>query len=71
MVTAEGTDGLTQRMYDTEEQLLAERQARVSSSSTVTEAILITSLFLALVLFIVHHQLLMDQVSARTRAETA
>jgi signal transduction histidine kinase len=71
VVTAEGTDGLTQRMYDTEEQLLAERQARVSSSSTVTEAILITSLFLALVLFIVHHQLLMDQVSARTRAETA
>jgi signal transduction histidine kinase len=71
VVTAEGTDGLTQRMYDTEEQLLAEREARVSSSSTVTEAILITSLFLALVLFIVHHQLLMDQVSARTRAETA
>jgi len=71
VVTAEGTDGLTQRMYDTEEQLLAERQARVSSSSSVTEAILISSLFLALVLFIVHHQLLMDQVSARTRAETA
>jgi signal transduction histidine kinase len=71
VTTAEGTDGVTQRMYDAEEQLLAERQARVGSSSTVTEAILITSLFLALVLFIAHHQLLMDQVGARTRAETA
>ena len=32
---------------------------------------MITSLFLALVLFLVHHQLLMDQVAARARAETA
>jgi signal transduction histidine kinase len=69
--TAAETDVLTQRMYDAEEQLLAQRQARVSNSSTITEAILITSLFLALVLFLVHHQLLMDQVAARARAETA
>jgi signal transduction histidine kinase len=69
--TAAETDVLTQLMYDGEEQLLAQRQARVSNSSTITEAILITSLFLALVLFLVHHQLLMDQVAARTRAETA
>ena len=69
--TAAETDVLTQRMYDAEEQLLAQRQARVSNSSTITVAILITSLFLALVLFLVHHQLLMDQVAARGRAETA
>ena len=69
--TAAETDVLAQRMYDAEEQLLAERQARVSNSSTMTEAILITSLFLALVLFLVHHRLLTDQVAARTRAETA
>jgi signal transduction histidine kinase len=69
--TAAETDLLAQRMYDAEEQLLAERQARVSNSSTMTEAILITSLLLALVLFLVHHRLLTDQVAARTRAETA
>jgi signal transduction histidine kinase len=69
--TAAETDVLAQRMYDAEEQLLAERQARVSNSSTMTEAILITSLFLALLLFLVHHRLLTDQVAARTRAETA
>jgi signal transduction histidine kinase len=68
--TAAETDVLAQRMYDAEEQLLAERQARVSNSSTMTEAILITSLLLALVLFLVHHRLLTDQVAARTRAET-
>ena len=71
VANAQATDGLTQGMYDTEERLLAERQNRVSSSSTITQGILITSLFLALVLFLVHHQLLMDQVAARARAETA
>ena len=71
VANAQATDGLTQGMYETEERLLAERQQRVSSSSTITQGILITSLFLALVLFLVHHQLLMDQVAARARAETA
>jgi signal transduction histidine kinase len=71
VATAQATDVLTQGMYDTEEQLLSEREHRVSSSSTITQGILITSLFLALVLFLVHHQLLMDQVAARARAETA
>ncbi len=69
LATAENTDLLLQRMYDTEEQLLAERQARASRFTSLTAAILTTSLFLALVLFIVHHQLLMDQVAARSRAE--
>ena len=71
VANAQATDLLTQGMYDTEERLLTERQNRVSSSSTITQGILITSLFLALVLFLVHHQLLMDQVAARARAETA
>jgi signal transduction histidine kinase len=71
VATAEETDPLLQRMYDTEEQLLTERQSRVRRSSTITAGVLITSLFLALVLFLVHHQLLTDQVRARTRAESA
>ncbi len=71
VATAEETDPLLQRMYDTEEQLLAERQSRVRRSSTITAGVLITSLFLALVLFLVHHQLLTDQVRARARAESA
>ncbi len=71
VANAEATDLLTQRMYQDEERLLEERQARVSTSTTLTEAVLITSLFLALVLFLVHHQLLTDQVNARSRAESA
>jgi signal transduction histidine kinase len=71
LATADETDLLLQRMNDTEEQLLAERQARASRFTSETAAILITSLFFALVLFIVHHRLLMDQVVARSRAELA
>ncbi len=71
VASADATDMVSQGMYDEEEQLLAERQARVSTSSTVIEAILITSLFLAFVLFLIHHQLLTDQVTARSRAESA
>lgn len=69
IATAEETDTLLRQMYDDEEQLLAERQARVQRFSTVTLAILITSLFLTLVLFLIHHQLLTDQVRARARSE--
>jgi signal transduction histidine kinase len=71
LATAEHTQLLLQHMYDTEEQLLADRQARASRSTSVTAAILLTSMFLALVLFMVHHRLLMDQVIARSRAEHA
>jgi two-component system NarL family sensor kinase len=51
--------------------LLTERQARANRFALLTAAILLTSLFLALVLFLVHHRLLMDQVAARSRAELA
>jgi signal transduction histidine kinase len=71
VAAAEDTDRLLQRMFDSEEQLLAERQARVKRSSTTITAILVASLFLTLILFMVHHRLLTDQVMARTRAEVA
>jgi signal transduction histidine kinase len=71
LAVAGSSDLLLQRMYDAEEQLLSERQARASRFVSLTAAILITSLFLALVLFLVHHRLLMDQVAGRSRAELA
>jgi signal transduction histidine kinase len=71
LATAESCDLLLQRMYDAEEQLLAERQVRASRFASLTAAILITSLVLALVLFLVHHRLLMEQVAGRSRAELA
>lgn len=67
---AEETDLLLQRMYDAEDQLLAQRQARVQRSSSLTVAVLVVSLLLALILFVVHHRLLVDQVSARAHAES-
>jgi len=69
MAAAEDGDALLQQMDDTEDQLLTERELRVKSSSVMTSAILITSMFLTLVLFLIHNQLLTEQVRARTRAE--
>jgi signal transduction histidine kinase len=71
LAAADRTDQVLQRMYDAEEQLLAERQARANSSASLIATILIASLFLALAIFIVHHLLLVDQVAARSRAELA
>lgn len=68
---ADETDQILQRMYAAEEQLLAERQERARRFTTLTAEILLTSLFLALVLFFLHHRLLMVQVTARSRAEHA
>jgi signal transduction histidine kinase len=71
LAAADETDLLLRRMYETEERLLAERQSRANRLASLVAAILITSLFLALALFLVHHRLLTDQVAARTRAELA
>jgi signal transduction histidine kinase len=71
LATAESTDALLQHMYDTEDQLLDERQARAGRFTSLTAAILATTLFLALILIIVHHKLLMEQMGARSRAELA
>jgi signal transduction histidine kinase len=71
LATADETDLLLRSMYETEEQLLAQRQARARRFTRVTAGILIASLFLALILFMVHHRLMMAQVIARSRAELA
>jgi len=64
-------DAVLKEMYDTEQNLLSERQDRVQRSLEITSAVLITSLFLTLVLFLIHNQLLTEQVRARTKAENA
>ncbi|HEV2400027.1 MAG TPA: ATP-binding protein [Candidatus Sulfotelmatobacter sp.] len=71
MAAADASDALIQNMANEEERLLSERQQRQRSSFTVIGAILLTSLFLALVLFLVHHEMITDQVRERLRAETA
>ena len=68
---ADHTDELLQTMYDEEQRLLAQRQQREASSFNVTAGVLACSLFFALVLFLIHHQLLTDQVRERVRAENA
>lgn len=68
---ADTTDQILQSMYDSEQQLLTQRQERESSSFTVTTGVLATSLFFALILFLIHHQLLSEQVQERIRAEAS
>jgi signal transduction histidine kinase len=67
----DATDDVLQSMYNAEQALLNERQRREQSSFTVISAILASSLFLALVLFLIHHQLLMEQVRERMQAEAS
>jgi CHASE3 domain sensor protein len=69
--TADMMDEVLQVMNDEEQGLLTARQERERSSFTVIAGILASSLFLALVLFLIHHQLLTDQVRERVRAEAA
>jgi signal transduction histidine kinase len=68
---ADATDELVQGMNDQEQILLAQRQERERSSFSMILGILATSLFLALALFLIHHQLLTEQVGQRLRAEGA
>jgi signal transduction histidine kinase len=71
VAVANETDSLLQAMDDVEQRLLVERQQREAGSVDVIAATLLSSLFLALVLFLIHHQLLTAQVRERLRAETA
>jgi signal transduction histidine kinase len=71
VAAAEETDNFAQRMYDTEDQLLVQRQARVARTSAITLAVLAVSFVLALALFALHHRLLTEQAAARARAEAA
>ena len=69
LALAEETDAVLQLMYGAETQLMRERRARVRSSATTAVTVLLVSMFLSLVLFLIHHQLLTDQVRARAQAE--
>jgi signal transduction histidine kinase len=68
---ADAMDQALNAMNDGEQQLLLERQDRERGSFDVIAGVLATTLFLALVLFLVHHQLLTEQVRERVRAEGA
>jgi signal transduction histidine kinase len=68
---ADATDQVLQGMNEQEDSLLAQRQERERSSFSMILGILASSLFLALVLFLIHHQLLTEQVRERHRAEGA
>lgn len=69
MAAADDTETLVRAMEDEEQRLLIERQTREKTSFTIIGGVLITSLFLALVLFLIHYRMIMEQVEQRTRAE--
>jgi signal transduction histidine kinase len=69
--TAGETDSLLQGMDEEEHRLLIERQKREASSFSVIVITLVGSLLLALIMFLIHHRLLAEQVRERFRAETA
>ena len=56
-------------MEEEEARLLAERQRRENASFFMIGAVLISSLFLALLFFLIHYRMIMEQVKERTRAE--
>ena len=69
MTAADETEAVVHAMEDEEQRLLEERQRREKEAFAIIGAVLLTSLFLALVLFLIHHQMIMDQVRERARAE--
>lgn len=71
MAAADETESLVYDMQNEEQRLLVERQKRERASFAATGAVLVTSLFLALIFFLIHHQMIMDQVQQRARAEAA
>ena len=71
VATADATDQILQSMDESEADLLVQRQDRERRSFEVIAGVLATSLFLAMILFLIHHQLLTDQVRERVRAEAA
>jgi two-component system, NarL family, sensor kinase len=71
MAAADATENVVRTMEDEEQHLLTEREKREGSSLEVIGGVLLTSMFLALIFFLVHHQMITDQVHERMRAETA
>jgi len=68
---ADASDHLMQGMHQAEQQLLMQREQHEQTAFQITVSILAISLFLALILFLIHHQLLTREVSERLRAETS
>ena len=69
MAAADYTESLVHDMQNEEQRLLVERQKRERASFITIGAVLVTSLFLALMFFLIHHHMIMDQVQQRARAE--
>lgn len=69
MAAADDTESLVYDMQNEEQRLLTERQKRERASFVTIGAVLVTSLFLALMFFLIHHQMIMEQVQQRARAE--
>jgi signal transduction histidine kinase len=69
MAAADDTETIVRAMEYEETRLLAERQKRERTAFSMIGGVLITSLFLALVFFLIHHWMIMEQVGERTRAE--
>jgi signal transduction histidine kinase len=71
LVAADATEDAVNVMDAEEERLLSERQSREGASFSVIAGVLLTGLFLAFIFFLIHHQMIMDQVRERSRAEIA
>lgn len=71
MAVADSSDAVIRSMQEEERHLFTERRNRQTASFNMIAGTLLTSLFLTLVFFLIHHQLLTDQVRERLRAETA
>ncbi|HXJ89687.1 MAG TPA: CHASE3 domain-containing protein [Candidatus Binatia bacterium] len=71
LAVADSTEAAVSVMEEEEQRLLSERQSREVVSFSVITGVLLTGLFLALVFFLIHHQMIMEQVSERSRAEAA
>ncbi len=70
MLAAEDGETVVRSMEEEEEHLLSERRNRENASFIVIAAVLLTSMFLALFLFHIHHQMIMEQVRERQHAES-
>ena len=71
MAAADSSESVIRSMEDDEQRLLSERQKRENTSFVIVGAILLCSMFLAFLFFLLHHQIIMDQVRERVRAENA
>ena len=71
LAAADATEGAVNVMDAEEQRLVSERQSREGASFSVIAGVLLTGFFLAFVFFLIHHQMIMDQVRERSRAEIA